>query len=119
MCLMPWWNAQKRIRKLLQEAKNEKGKVPGTDHSRLAAIDEQLKRDLGDLAEEFGCVFEPMPPGSTAHPALKHSVEDIVRMIQEAARSWREANLWAIALVSAIASVVSAIGAWAAVCYAT
>ena len=46
-----------------------------------------------------------------------------IRRIQEAARSYREHNLWIlarrswiIALISAIASVVSALAAWFAIC---
>lgn len=43
------------------------------------------------------------------------SEPELQRRVLDAERSLREARLWIIALVSAIASVVSAIAAWTAV----
>ena len=45
----------------------------------------------------------------------KHLEEEVIRRIQEAARSIREARLWWIALAAAIASAFSALAAWCAV----
>jgi PP-loop superfamily ATP-utilizing enzyme len=52
---------------------------------------------------------------STYTPDGKHIEEEVIRRIQEAARSIRESRLWLIALMSAIASVFSALAAWFAV----
>jgi len=54
---------------------------------------------------KLGCSFSP-----TASVE-----EELIRRIQEAARSIRESRLWLIALASAIASALSALAAWLAV----
>lgn len=45
----------------------------------------------------------------------KHLEDEVVARIRNAERSNREEKLWIIALVSAIASVISALAAWIAV----
>jgi hypothetical protein len=40
---------------------------------------------------------------------------EVQRRILEARRDWRDSWLWAVALLSAFASVISALAAWAAV----
>ena len=42
-------------------------------------------------------------------------IEDVVSKIRELERSQREEKLWIIALLSAIASILSALAAWVAV----
>jgi hypothetical protein len=65
---------------------------------------------LRTLANELGCSLS-----STYTPDAKHLEEEVIRRIQEAARSIRESRLWLIALTSAFASVLSALAAWFAV----
>jgi hypothetical protein len=65
---------------------------------------------LRTLANELGCSLS-----STYTPNDKHLEDEIIRRIQEAARSIRESRLWWIALASAIASALSALAAWFAV----
>jgi len=45
----------------------------------------------------------------------KHLEDEVVARIRNAERSDREEKLWIIALISAIASVISALAAWIAV----
>jgi len=65
---------------------------------------------LRELAQSFGCSqsFSYTNEG-------KHDEAEIVRRIQEAARSHRESRLWMVALISAIASLFVALSAWWAV----
>lgn len=65
---------------------------------------------LRKLAEELGCSLE-----STYEPSAKHLEAEVVRRIREAASSQRNARLYWIAIISAIASVLSALAAWCAV----
>ena len=75
---------------------------------------EQVRRlELRNLARELGCSLASTFSGSGDE--RKHLEEEVVRRIQEAARSMREARLWWIALLSASASVISALAAWVAV----
>ena len=75
-----------------------------------------MKRDdrssaLRKLMGELGCSRSEI-----MYPNSGRDVEpEMVRRIQEAARSIREHRLWRIALLSAIASVISALAAWVAV----
>jgi hypothetical protein len=71
---------------------------------------EQRKIALRTLAMELGCSLS-----STYTSNGKHLEEEIIRRIQEAARSIRESRLWVIAFISAIASFFSALAAWLAV----
>lgn len=65
---------------------------------------------LRSLAQELGCTLS-----STYYGSGKHLTEEVIRRIQEAARTYRESYLWLIAVVAAFASLASAIAAWYAV----
>lgn len=67
--------------------------------------------ELRKLAVELGCSLSSTYGGS----GDKHLEEEVIRRIQEAARSIRESRLWWIALIAAIASALSALAAWCAV----
>jgi len=79
---------------------------------KIMSIKDRDKREvaLRELAMELGCSLS-----STYTPNAKHIEEEVIRRIQEAARSIRESRLWLIALTSAIASAFSALAAWFAV----
>ena len=79
---------------------------------KIMSIKDRDKREvaLRELALELGCSLF-----STYTPDGKHIEEEVIRRIQEAARSIRESRLWLIALLSAIASIFSALAAWFAV----
>ncbi len=64
---------------------------------------------LRELAAKIGCSL------SSTYAGDKHLEEEVIRRIQEAARSERESRLWWIAFLSGIASVLSALAAWLAV----
>lgn len=66
---------------------------------------------LRELAKELGCSLSSTYGGDGS----KHLEEELIRRIHDATRSIREARLWWIAVISAIASVVSALAAWTAV----
>ena len=68
---------------------------------------------LRELAQKLGCSLFSTYGGDGG----KHLEEELIRRIQEAARSIRESRLWLIALISAIASVISALAAWHAVVF--
>lgn len=86
-------NIQRRLKKIMSE--------------------EPAKREaaLRDLAKELGCSLASTYGGDGS----KHLEEELVRRIQEAARSVREARLWWIAFFSALASVISALASWSAI----
>lgn len=86
-------NAQKEIIKIME----------------LKDGDKDIK--LIELAQSLGCSLDSTYCGQNA----KHHQEEVIRRIQEAARSLREARLWWIAVISAIASAFSALAAWFAV----
>ena len=66
---------------------------------------------LRKLMGELGCSRTEI-----LNPNSGRDVEpEMVRRIQDAARSIREYRMWWIALLSAIASVISALAAWTAV----
>lgn len=69
---------------------------------------------LRKLAQDLGCNLNSTYT-TTQSGNDKHLEEEVVRRIQEAARFKRESSLWLIALISAIASVISALAAWFAV----
>jgi PP-loop superfamily ATP-utilizing enzyme len=71
---------------------------------KIMTIKVRDKRELAlrELAMKLGCSLS-----SSYTPDGKHIEEEIIRRIQEAARSIRESRLWLIALISAIASVFS------------
>ncbi|MGB4781933.1 hypothetical protein [Candidatus Methylomirabilis sp.] len=66
--------------------------------------------ELRKLAAELGCSLSSTYGGS----GDKQLEEEVIRRIQEAARSIRESRLWWIALIAAIASALSALAAWCA-----
>jgi len=76
------------------------------------SIKDSDKREitLREFAMELGCSLS-----STYTPDGKHIEEEVIRRIQEAARSIRESRLWLIALISGIASIFSALAALLAV----
>ena len=78
----------------------------------IMSISDKEKREVGlrTLANELGCSLS-----STYTSDGKHLEDEVIRRIQEAARSIHESRLWLIALISAIASVFSALAAWFAV----
>lgn len=77
----------------------------------IMALDkEEREIKLRELAQELGCSLQ-----SSYTSNGKHLEEEMVRRIREAARSIRESRLWWIALISAVASVLSALAAWSAV----
>ena len=65
---------------------------------------------LREYAQEIGCSVS-----SSYTSEGKHLEEEMVRRIHESIRSIRESRLWWIAVLSAIASVLSALAAWMAV----
>ena len=71
---------------------------------------EQSEVKLRLLAQDLGCTLN-----STYYENGKHLTEEVIRRIQEAARTCRESYLWLIAVISALASLASAIAAWCAV----
>lgn len=73
---------------------------------------ESKKREIAlrEYAHELGCSLS-----SSYTSEGNHLEEEMVRRIQEAIRSIRESRMWWIALISAIASVFSALAAWLAV----
>ncbi len=79
---------------------------------KIMAIKDRDKREvaLRELAMNLGCSLS-----SSYTSDGKHIEEEVIRRIQEAARSIRESRLWLIALASAIASALSALAAWFAV----
>ncbi len=79
---------------------------------KIMTIKDTGKREatLREFAMKLGCSLF-----STYTPDGKHIEEEVIRRIQETARSIRESRLWLIALISAIASVFSALAAWLAV----
>lgn len=86
-------NVQQRLKKMMSKGKSEREVA------------------LRELAQQLGCSLSSTYAGDGS----KHLEDEVVRRIQEAARSIREARLWWIAVISAIASVVSALAAWTAV----
>lgn len=72
----------------------------------------QRERALRNLAVEYGCTLT-----SLSDTDAKHDEAELIRRIQEADRSLREARLWAVALISAAASAISAAAAWWAVAH--
>jgi len=76
-------------------------KLPSEEHARR----------LRELAQELGCSLASTYGGDGS----KHLEDEVVRRIQEAARSHRDALLWILVLVSAVAAVLSALAAWCAV----
>lgn len=65
---------------------------------------------LRELASKLGASLT-----STYTSNGKHLEHEVVHRIREAARSKRESSLWLIAVISAVASVVSALAAWFAI----
>lgn len=74
---------------------------------KIMTIKDRGEREvaLRKLAVKLGCSFSP-----TASVE-----EELIRRIQETARSIRESRLWWVAFISAIASAFSALAAWFAV----
>lgn len=70
----------------------------------------ELEPALRKFAQELGCSLS-----STYTSDGKHLEEEVVRRINDAMRSIREARMWWIAVISATASVFSALAAWFAV----
>lgn len=79
---------------------------------KILATNDRDNRDvsLRTLANKLGCSIS-----STYTSDGKHLEEEVIRRIHEAARSIRESRVWWIALISAIASALSALAAWFAV----
>ncbi len=88
----PWVGAQRRVNSIMSDRNADK---------EIA---------LRKFAKELGCSLD-----STYSESTKHHTEEVIRRIQEAARSYREDFLWLIAFASALASALSALAAWCAV----
>ena len=71
---------------------------------------EEREIKLRSLAQDLGCNLD-----STYLENGRHLTEEVIRRIREAARTYRESCLWLIAILSALASVASALAAWYAV----
>jgi hypothetical protein len=83
-------------------------------HKKLRKI-MNLKPDerelaLRKLAQELGCSLTSSYTSDGVHVE-----EEIIGRIHEAARGIRETRMWWIAVLSAFASVLSALAAWLAV----
>ena len=86
-------NVQRRLKKIMAMKKDDRSSA--------------LRKLMGEL----GCSRSEI-----MYPSSGRDVEpEMVRRIQDAARSIREYRLWWIAFFSAIASVISALAAWTAV----
>jgi len=74
---------------------------------------DEKETKLRELAKSLGCslssTYEVYPQSA------KHLEDEVVARIQAAAKESRESMLWLVALISAIASVISACAAWLAV----
>lgn len=75
--------------------------------------EEQKTRALFDLARKLGCSLERLDVYDDT--PRDYAEQATVQRIQEAARGRREARLWMVALVSAVASAMSAAAAIGAV----
>jgi hypothetical protein len=73
-----------------------------------------LKRRATELGVSIasGEIMNVGGQGSVSIPAHEHEIQ---RRVLEAERHLREHRLWIVALISAIASVVSAVPAWVAI----
>lgn len=69
------------------------------------------KQQLEVLLKQLGCSEQGLGDART----IQFDENEAIRRILESARSGREASLWLVALVSSIASVLSALAAWLAV----
>jgi len=78
-------------------------------------------QELRDRARELGISLEGLPAQLTEDPygrtgSIDHLNDpEIQRRLMEAERRIREGRLWFLAVISAVASVVSAAAAWYAV----
>lgn len=84
--------------------------------AKVLAIGDRKEREnaLRKLAKHLGCSLQATNSVSENGGIIYNEVE-VVRRIREAGRESRDAALWWVALISALASVVSAISAWVAV----
>ena len=69
---------------------------------------------LEKRCKELGVDLTVKSPGGVGGP-MRASDFELQHRLMEAERSARENKLWMVAVVSAVASVVSALAAWAAV----
>lgn len=68
---------------------------------------------LERLAEELG--ISMFKPAETKYDKTGTNTYEVQRRIRESIKDWRDGWLWLIALISASASVLSALAAWMAV----
>lgn len=82
---------------------------------RILSIPNREEREvkLRELARSLGCSLHSTYEAGPEH--AKHLEDEVIRRIQEAARETRDSALWWVAVLSAAASVVSALAAWAAI----
>ncbi len=71
--------------------------------------------ELRDLAEKLGVDTTGEPRTQSTSGNAPVSDYELQRRVIEAKRSRREGWLWVVALISAIASMLSALAAWVAV----
>lgn len=71
-------------------------------------------QELRKSAKDFGVSLEGLPHPDQPHLTVLNDPE-IQRRVMEAERHKREASLWLLALLSAAASIISAVAAWCAI----
>jgi hypothetical protein len=76
------------------------------------------KEGLRRQAKKLGVSLEQLP-GKPEPPITILNDPEIQRRVMEAQRHKREGSLWLLALLSAIASIVSAVAAWYAIAHKT
>lgn len=82
---------------------------------RILSISDREEREMNlrELARSLGCSLHSTYEVGPEH--AKHLEDEVIRRIQEAARESRDSALWWVAVLSAAASVVSAVAAWVAI----
>ena len=69
--------------------------------------------ELDKLAEKLG--ISMFNTAVTKHGQTGTDTYELQRRIREALKAWKDGWLWLLAFISAVASVLSALAAWAAV----
>jgi hypothetical protein len=73
-------------------------------------------QELEQRARELGVDIQGSPrTGSSSGARPRAEDHELQQRVMEAERANRESRLWLLALISALASVISALAAWAAI----
>ena len=73
-------------------------------------------QELEQRARELGVDIQGSPrTGSSSGARPRAEDNELQQRVMEAERANRESRLWLLALISALASVISALAAWAAI----